>query len=191
LHDAFDDRELVEINGRKFVINPLTEQIPATSPALLQQAADCLLHVTDCRDADKLAGEEDKGGILVAATALTAGLPFGLARWYPSGLGGQVAVSFECEYAGGCLYLNGVNRGDRVIIVDDLISTGGTMVALIEALRRAGAHILDVICVAEKIEYEGSARVKQETGLEVKTLVRLSISGPRAQVVNLHPAITG
>jgi adenine/guanine phosphoribosyltransferase-like PRPP-binding protein len=87
------------------------------------------------------------------------------------------------EYTQGTLYLNGVERGDQVLIVDDLISTGGTLVALIRAVRQAGAHIRDVVCVAEKIEYGGGARVQAETGLAVKTLVKISVAGERSRVV--------
>ncbi|TVT84917.1 hypothetical protein [Pseudomonas sp. H3(2019)] len=60
---------------------------------------------------------------------MLSGLPFGIARWYPSGLEGQVKVGFDCEYISGELYLNGVEPGDRVIMVDDLISTGGSLLA--------------------------------------------------------------
>ncbi|MBO2832838.1 hypothetical protein [Pseudomonas aeruginosa] len=90
----------------------------------------------------KLVGEEDKGGGLLAAVSLLSSLPYGIARWYPLGLEGQVRVDFDCEYTGGSLYLNGVEPGDNAYVVDDLISTGGTLVGLVAAIRRAGASVL-------------------------------------------------
>lgn len=184
LRQALDDRELVAIDGRKFIINPITEQVPATAAELLHQAAERVFGAADFGRGTKIVGEEDKGGVLVAAVSLVSGLPFGLARWYPSGLKGQVSVDFESEYAQGRIYLNGVDRGDKVIIVDDLISTGGTMIALISAIKRAGADVADIICLAEKIEYEGCRRVKEATGLDVKCLLQVSISGLRSKVLN-------
>jgi adenine/guanine phosphoribosyltransferase-like PRPP-binding protein len=186
LYDAFHDRELVAINGRKFVINPLTEQIPATSAELLLEAAQSVCSAGYFKRGCKVVGEEDKGAVLVAAVSLISGLPFGLARWVPSGLTGQISVDFDCEYHSGKIYLNGVERSDKVIIVDDLISTGGTMIALVKAIRTAGAEIQDIICVAEKIEYGGVERVRRETGCEVKCLVRLSIAGKRSKVVEIN-----
>lgn len=184
LVDAFHDRELIAINNYKFIVNSLTEQIPATSAQLLWEAARRVYRAGVFSEGCKIAGEEDKGAVLVAAVALLSGLPFGLARWYPSGLEGQVAVDFNCEYVNeGKLYLNGVERGDRVVIVDDVISTGGTMVALIKAIERAGAHIVDIICVAEKVEYGGSARVQRETGYEVKSILQISVAGERSRVL--------
>ncbi|MBN2044257.1 MAG: adenine phosphoribosyltransferase [Anaerolineales bacterium] len=181
--DALDDQPLVPVGKYKFIINPLTEQVPATSAELLQAAADWIVEVGDFSRANKIVGEEDKGAILVAATSLATGLPFGMARWYPAGLEGQVSVHFEMEYTSGELFLNGVEKGDQVLIVDDMISTGGTLLALIEAVRLAGAEIVDIVCVAEKLDYGGVQRVKDETGLTVKTLVQLLMEGERSKVI--------
>jgi len=180
---AFDDQPLLEVGKYKFIVNPLTEQIPATSAALLRASSSWLVEAGAFEQATKIAGEEDKGAILVAAAALETGLPFGMARWYPSGLEGQVGVKFEMEYASGQLFLNGVEREDRVIIVDDMISTGGTMVALIEAVETVGAAIVDIVCVAGKVEYQGVERVKEETGYQVKTLLNVSVAGARSKVI--------
>ena len=183
LEESFHDKPLVVVGKYQFLVNPLTEQVPATSPELLREAATRVLGVANLDGVSKIVGEEDRGAILVAAVSLQANLPLALARWNPSGVPGQIAVDFAMEYTQGTLYLNGVERGDQVLIVDDLISTGGTLVALIRAVRQAGAHIRDVVCVAEKIEYGGGARVQAETGLAVKTLVKISVAGERSRVV--------
>lgn len=183
LESAFDDKPLVRVGGYQFILNPLTEQIPATAPDLLAEAAARVLKAANLEQVTKIVGEEDRGAILVAATSLQSRLPFGLARWNPSGVPGQIEVEFAMEYTAGKLYLNGVEPGDRVLIVDDLISTGGTLIALIRAIRNSGAAVCDAVCVAEKIEYGGVARVKAETGIAVKTLVRVSVSGERSKVI--------
>lgn len=183
LFDAFHNKELVLINDYKFVINPLTEQIPATSAQLLAEAALRLIEIGNFDKATKIAGEEDKGGIIVAATSLLTGLPFGMARWYPSGLEGQVEIDFDSEYVSGRLYFNGIGKGDRLIIVDDLISTGGTLVSMIKALECAGAEIVDIVCVAEKLEYGGAVRVEKATGHKVKTVMKISVAGDRSAVL--------
>ena len=142
-----------------------------------------LVEVGDFGRANKIAGEEDKGAILVASTSLATGLPFGMARWYPTGFEGEVSVDFEMEYASGKLFLNGIESHDKVIIVDDIISTGGTMLAMIHAVELAKAEVVDIVCVAEKIEYGGVKRILNETGHAVKTLVKISVSGERSKVI--------
>jgi adenine/guanine phosphoribosyltransferase-like PRPP-binding protein len=180
---SFDNKPLLPVGDFKFLVNPLTEQIPATTAELLRSTTEWLVEVGDFSKATKIAGEEDKGAILVASTALETGLPFGMARWYPSGLEGQVGVDFDMEYASGQLFLNGIEQGDQVIIVDDMISTGGTMLALIQAVEQADATIIDIICVAEKVEYRGVDRIRNETGYQVKTLLQISVSGERSKVI--------
>lgn len=181
--DAFDNQPLVQFDKYNFLINSLTEQIPATSAALLQAASEWLVAAGEYSTANKIVGEEDKGAILVAGVSLITGLPFGMARWYPAGLEGQVSVDFAMEYTSGKLFLNGVETGDKIVIVDDMISTGGTMLALIKAVKLACAEIVDIVCVAEKIEYGGVQRIAEETGYPVKTLVKISVSGERSEVV--------
>lgn len=185
LRESFEDMPLVEVRGRRFVINPLTEQVPATAPELLMDAAWRIVAAGNGNFTPqcKVVGEEDKGGVLVAAVSIITGRPFGLARWCPSGVPGQVSVPFESEYADGQIYLNGVEAGDEVVIVDDLVSTGGTMIALIEAIETVGARINDIICIAEKIEYGGIERIKAETGHTAKCLLQLSISGETCRVL--------
>ena len=180
---SFDNQPLVQFEGYRFLINPLTEQIPATTAELLQAATNWLLELGNFKQASKIVGEEDKGGILVASTSLATGLPFGMARWYPSGLEGQVAVDFDMEYTSGKLFLNGINKGDQVIIVDDMISTGGTMLALIKAVQSARAKIVDIVCVAEKVEYGGVDKVAKETGYKVKSLLKVSVTGEKSKVI--------
>lgn len=180
---AFDDQALIQVKDHKFLINSLTEQIPATSAQLLHAATQWLIAVGDFSKANKIAGEEDKGAILVASTSLATGLPFGMARWYPVGIEGEICVDFEMEYASGSIYLNGIEQGDKVIIVDDMISTGGTMLALIQAVRLAKAEIVDIVCVAEKVEYNGVQRIFTETGFQVKTLVKVSVKGKRSKIL--------
>ncbi len=180
--EAFDNQTLVQFEEYKFLINPLTEQIPATTAELLQAATEWIIAEGEFSQATKIAGEEDKGGILVASTSLATGLPFGMARWYPAGLEGQVSVDFDMEYTSGKLFLNGINENDQVIIVDDMVSTGGTMLALIKAVQLAKANVVDIVCVAEKIEYAGVQKIFAETGYQVKSLVKISIAGKRSKV---------
>ena len=179
---CFDDREIIEINQRGFIVNPLTEQIPATTAEMLQYASEAILKVAN-NDFEKVVGEEDKGGIIVAGVALASKKPFGMLRWYPSGIDGQVQVPFTNEYTEGMLYLNGVEAGDRVLIVDDMISTGGTMLGIIQAVRKAGAEITDIVCIGEKVNYDGVELVRKKTGYIPKTIVKIDVSGKRSKVL--------
>ena len=188
VRENFDNQNLYKINGFKFILNSLTEQVPATPPQLLESAARWISSEikTEC---DKLLTEEDKGAILIAAVSLQTGIPFGMARWYPNQLADQVSEIFTCEYVKeGTLYISGIEKGDRVVIIDDVISTGGTMIGLIRSLEKIGAMIVDIIVLAEKVEYGGVKKIKTETGYDTRSLIKISVEGKRSQVLD---TITG
>jgi adenine phosphoribosyltransferase len=70
------------------------------------------------------------------------------------------------------MYLNDVEAGDRVLVLDDLLSTGGTLAAVTEALEGIGATIVDVVVVVRKVD-GGSAM--DGTGHDVTSLVDIEV----------------
>jgi adenine phosphoribosyltransferase len=88
------------------------------------------------------------------------------------------------------IYLNGVTPSDRVILIDDLISTGGTLVALVKAIREAGAQILEILTIGEKEENHGRRHLLEETGVPLKTMLVTTLTpseiGFRSRVVQVH-----
>jgi adenine/guanine phosphoribosyltransferase-like PRPP-binding protein len=185
LISSLDNKPLFSINNYKFILNPLTEQVPATTSDLLKAAANILIEHMNIKTYDKILTEEDKGGILVAAVSLISGLPFGMARWYPNNLANQISTIFSCEYlTKRTLYLCGIESGDRVCIIDDIISTGGTIIGMIKAVQKIGAEIIDVIVIGEKIEYNGIEQVYKETGILVKSILKISVSNKVSKVLD-------
>jgi adenine phosphoribosyltransferase len=134
---------------------------------------------------DKLLVEEDKGAVLGAAVCLATGLPLAMARWYtydlsPAGAAAAaipppLVVPISSEYYSGTLYVNGVRPGDRVIVVDDTISTGGTLVALIQAVHGAGAKVVEVLVAVEKTAAGGADRIWNSFGIRVRSVIRIEI----------------
>lgn len=180
---ALDNQPIVQINGYGFVLNPLTEQIPATDAKLLQDACKELAKCVDQTKTTKLVAEEDKGAILLAGVSWITGLPFGMARWQPNGLPSQIKQSFKMEYKHGDLYLNGIEPKDKVTIIDDIVSTGGTIMALIKTIEKIGAEVINIVCVAEKINYGGVNSIKKNTGHNVKTLLKIDVSGKKSKII--------
>jgi adenine phosphoribosyltransferase len=83
-------------------------------------------------------------------------------------------------YSRSQLFLNGIKKGDRVIVVDDVISTGGTMLATLESLKVAGALIKDVVTVIQR--GEGAERLRSK-GYHVKTMVQVEVDEKRVTKV--------
>ena len=121
---------------------------------------------------DKVAGIEARGFILGGAAAhqLSAG-------FVPLRKRGKLphrtrAVEYALEYGSDSMemHLDAVKPGERVMLVDDLIATGGTALAAVQLLRDAGAQIVAAAFVVDLPELGGAARLR-EAGVPVSTLV--------------------
>ncbi|XP_073015427.1 adenine phosphoribosyltransferase 5-like isoform X2 [Primulina eburnea] len=96
-----------------------------------------------------VAGVEARGFIFAPAIALAIGAKFIPLR-KPGKLPGEVIMeSYELEYGNDRLemHLGAVQRGDRALVIDDLVATGGTLAAAIRLLERVGAEVVECACV--------------------------------------------
>ena len=83
-----------------------------------------------------------------------------------------MAETYELEYGSATveIHTDAVNRGDRVVLIDDLIATGGTMMAGKRLLERLGATVIEGAAIVDLPELGGSARLR-EAGLQLHTLI--------------------
>lgn len=86
-----------------------------------------------------------------------------------------VSSSYELEYGAATveIHVDACQTGDRVLLVDDLIATGGTMLAAVELLRRLGAEVLEAAAIIDLYELGGHNRLR-EAGVNIFTLARFS-----------------
>ncbi len=66
--------------------------------------------------------------------------------------------------------------------MDDVISTGGTLIAIIKALEKAGAEIKDIVCIIDR--GEGKKEVEEKTGYKIKTLVKIDVEDGKVVFVD-------
>lgn len=182
LRDVYEGAQVVRSGRHLTTVNELCDQIPAMRPETLAAAVELALQFGTF-GANKILTEEDKGAPIAAAVSLVANLPLCMARWYKYEIPGQVKVELESEYYSGSLYLNGINRGDKVFLVDDTLSTGGTMVALIEAVKKAGAEVVGAVAIIEKVDNEGHDFVWIKTGIDVKTCMKIHVTDMGVEVL--------
>lgn len=185
LQDVYKAAKVVKSGNHFTTVNEFTDQLPALRPKVLWEASLEVVKIGSF-NVDKIVTEEDKGAPLATLVSVMTNTPLAIARWYPYSLGthNEVRVKIDSEYFRGDLYLNGVLPGDKVAIIDDTISTGGALIALIKAIRDAGGNISEVICVVEKVGNHGVERVLKETGVLVKTIIKISVTESGVEVIN-------
>jgi adenine phosphoribosyltransferase len=108
-----------------------------------------------------LAGIESRGFVLAAPLALELGLGFILLRKPRKLPGATIGYNYALEYGTDRLEVqaDAVRKGDRVVLLDDLLATGGTMAAGIRLLKEAGAEVPLAAALIELTFLNGRARL--------------------------------
>lgn len=170
LKKSFLESMVIERNGYPYFINPISDGTPTVNPALLKEVVDGMIDV--CKfECDIILTPEAMGIPLAVALSLRLDIPYSIIRKRKYGIPGEIEVHRETGYSSGNIYINGLKKGDCVVIVEDTISTGGTMRALISSLASNGIEIADVLVVFDKTKNISTA----VPGVNVKALLRISI----------------
>jgi len=171
LKKSFRDIPIVKRGDYYYFIHPISDGVPALEPELLEEVAEYIVERADL-DVDRILTIEAMGIPLATTVSLMTDIPLAIVRKRKYELEGEVILSQSTGYSKGELYINGVKKGDRVLIIDDVVSTGGTLLALVRALKNIGATIADIFIVIER--EDGVAKLHTE-GIEVTTLVRIDV----------------
>ena len=159
-----------------YFIHPVTDGVPRMDPGVLQAITELVTDRVDWSHVDLLLGIEAMGLPLTAPLSVSTGIPLVIARKRSYGLEGEIEINQSTGYSKGAMYLNDLREGERIAIVDDVLSTGGTLEAVIEGVRRAKAQVTDVIAVIEK--GEGLKRLQRlYPKIRIQSLVRLVMDG--------------
>ena len=141
-----------------------------SDPAMLRLAVHQLVHPFIGEPIDAVAGMEARGFIFGALSAQELNVGFVPLR-KPGKLPYDVqSVSYELEYGTASLeaHIDAINPGDRILLVDDLIATGGTASASCELVERLGGEIAACAFLIELDGLGGRARLP---GRRVHTLL--------------------
>ncbi|WP_415948583.1 adenine phosphoribosyltransferase [Streptomyces sp. KLOTTS4A1] len=138
-------------------ITPLLAD-PAAFSVLTDELAElCVRH-----DATKIVGLEARGFILAAPVAIRAGLGFVPVRKAGKLPGATLKQAYELEYGSAEIEVHAEDlcAADRVMVIDDVLATGGTAEASLHLVRRAGAEIAGVAVLMELGFLGGRARLE-------------------------------
>ncbi|WP_247729456.1 orotate phosphoribosyltransferase [Halovivax limisalsi] len=163
LIDALRDAEAVEFGEFELSHGGTSEYYVdkyrfETDPACLSAIANAF---ADRLDADDTLGGVALGGVpLAAATSVAADVPYVIAR------------KQRKEYGTGNLIEGRLEEGESVVVVEDIVTTGTSLVEAVEALREAGATVERALVVVDR--EEGGREAVEEAGVEMEALVTAS-----------------
>jgi adenine phosphoribosyltransferase len=127
-----------------------------------RQAVDQLVAPFAGQKIDKVAGVEARGFILGGAVAHQLSIGFAPIRKRGKLPYKTLSEAYELEYGTDAveIHIDAVEKGDRVLIVDDLVATGGTAAAAVSLMRKAGAEVVGCAFVIDLPELKGADRLR-------------------------------
>ncbi|ALV49202.1 adenine phosphoribosyltransferase [Streptomyces althioticus] len=131
-------------------------------PKAFDALTGALADVATRAGATKVVGLEARGFILGAPVALRAGLGFIPVRKAGKLPGATLSQSYDLEYGSAEIEVHAEDLGaeDRVLVVDDVLATGGTAEASVQLIRRAGAEVAGLAVLMELGFLGGRARLE-------------------------------
>ncbi|EHO48700.1 adenine phosphoribosyltransferase [Haemophilus sp. oral taxon 851] len=141
-------------------------------PAAFKATVDLIVEQYRDKGITKVLGTESRGFIFGAPVALALGLPFELVR-KPKKLPREtISQSYQLEYGQDTLemHVDAISEGDNVLIIDDLLATGGTVEATVKLVQRLGGVVKHAAFVINLPELGGEKRLNN-LGVDCYTLV--------------------
>jgi adenine phosphoribosyltransferase len=131
-----------------YFVNPITDGVPPMDPAILMEVVEHMRQVGRF-DCDVILAPEAMGIPLAVPISLRTGVPYCIVRKRRYDLPGEILIAQRTGYSRSEMSINGLKAGDRVVIVDDVLATGGTARAAASLVEKTGAKICGMYFLIE------------------------------------------
>jgi len=183
LHDSLRGAPIIWKGEYPYFIHPISDGIPRMDAEVLRATRDLIVSMVDWSQIDLIVSVEAMGLPLLASVGEATGKPTVVIRKRSYGMEGEVRVDVSTGYSSSTAYINDISPGERILIVDDVISTGGTLEPILESLEGIGAVLQDVIVAIEK--GNGRERLSAERPeWPIRTLARIDIVDGKVEIVS-------
>ena len=134
LKKTLENSPIIKKGDYDYFINPISDGIPAMDPKILRELSLAVYKYADL-DVDKIVAVEAMGIHLATALSLATDIPFVIIRKRQYGLEGETKVYQKTGYGSSNLFINDLHAGEKILLIDDVVSTGGTLIALLKTLK--------------------------------------------------------
>jgi len=175
---------IVKKGDYDYVIHPITDGVPYIQPDLLDEiSGEMQKLIKKCSKIDRIVTMEAMGIPLASALSLSMKIPFTIIRKRSYGLPDEVSVEQVTGYSKSKLYINGLKKGDKIVIVDDVLSTGGTLKAVLSVFRKMGVEVKGVFIAIDKGNV--ADKIKGEYNVPITALINIDVVDGKVVIKNI------
>ena len=168
-------------DGYHYFVHPISDGIPVLEPSLLREIVIQIIRKAELEDVDKIVTPAAMGIHISTGVSLMTDIPLVVIRKREYGLEGETPLFQQTGYSENQMYINDVEAGDNVLVLDDVLSTGGTLTAICDALEDIGANLIDVVAVIKKVGGENRLSASPHSA---KTLINVDVVDGEVVVVD-------
>jgi adenine phosphoribosyltransferase len=174
LKQSILNASVVKKGKYSYIVHPITDGVPEISSLLLKEVTNGIKKKLEkYNNIDKIVTIEAMGIPLASVLSVETGIPFTIIRKRKYNLPDEISVEQFTGYSKSQLFINGLNKGDNVVIVDDVLSTGGTLKAVLSALNKIDVNVLCVIIAVNKGKF--ITKIMEESKVKITTLVNIEV----------------
>jgi adenine phosphoribosyltransferase len=166
------ESDVVKRGTYDYFINPITSGVPEIFPEIINEICEAIISSVDVKNVDIILTIESMGIHIASVLSQMTGIPLNIVRKKSQHTSNEIVLKQETGYGTSNLYMT-LQKNKKVLILDSVISTGGTLIAVIGGLKKLNTDIIDIVCVIER--GDGVKKVKEITGYDVKTLDKIHI----------------
>ena len=181
LRQSLLDAPIIEKGEYQYFVHPISDGVPMLEPELLREIVIRIIRKAELENVDKIVTPAAMGIHISTALSLMTDIPLVVIRKRQYGLEGEVPLFQETGYSESEMYINDVEEGDRVLVLDDVLSTGGTLASVLAALDGIGAEVIDTVAVIKKV---GGENKVDDAGYNVKTLINVDVVDGEVVIVD-------
>ncbi len=132
------------------------------SPEGFKLAIDLMQEKLQAVDYDVLVGAESRGFLFSAPIAYNMGKPLVLVRKKGKLPRETVSVDYDLEYGSATfeMHTDSIQPGQKVVLVDDLLATGGTLHAMCQLVEKLGGEVAGIMVLLELVDLKGRELLK-------------------------------
>lgn len=147
------------------------------NPEAFKDMIDFLYETYKDRKIDYVLGIESRGFVFGAPLALRLGVGFVMVR-KPNKLPAEtISETYDLEYGTSTIHMHAdaIEKGSRVVVIDDLLATGGTAIAACNLVKKAGGVVDSTAFVIELTPLKGAENIKNKAGVDVISMLKYDL----------------
>lgn len=147
------------------------------NPEAFKDMIDFLYEQFKDKKIDYVAGIESRGFVFGAPLALRLGVGFVMMR-KPNKLPAEtISETYDLEYGTSTIHMHkdAIEEGSNVVVIDDLLATGGTAIAACNLVKKAGGKVVSTAFIIELTPLKGAEKITKEAGVEVVSMLKYDL----------------